>query len=215
METNEIRQEVKKGAQSSSEELQDLFCALAKAQEEMEIAKTENVNPFYKSKYADFNSVVKASRKYLTKNGLSVIQRVLTNGADKMYLFTRLCHSSGQWIEARMPINPPKNDIQSIGSYITYLRRYNYAAIVGVATSDDDDAEAAMQEARENNGKPLTKQQISEILTLLEKLDPEEKERLLKWCQVDEVDAILRSKFSSVKQALMAKIRRNGNGTKD
>jgi len=162
-----------------------------------------------------FNSVVKASRSYLTKNGLSVIQRVLTNGADKMYLFTRLCHSSGQWIEAKMPINPPKSDIQSIGSYITYLRRYNYAAIVGVATSDDDDAEAAMQEARENNSKPLTKEQMSEVLTLLEKLEPDEEDRLLKWCQVDSVESIPRSKFNSAKQALVAKIRRNGNGAGD
>jgi len=212
METNEIKQEVKKGAQVSSEELQDLFCALAKAQEEMEVAKTDNVNPYYRSKYADFNSVVKASRKFLTKNGLSVIQRVLTNGEDKMYLFTRLCHSSGQWIEAKMPINPPKSDIQSIGSYITYLRRYNYASIVGVATSDDDDAEAAMQEAREKRGKPLTETQISELRMLLEKLESEEESRLLNWCQVDAIEAIPRSKFNAAKQALVAKIRKNGNG---
>jgi len=212
MESVENKIEKKRGAQSSSEELQDLFCALAKAQEEMEVAKTENVNPFYKSKYADFNSVVKASRKCLTKNGLSVIQRVLTNGTDKMYLFTRLCHSSGQWIEAKMPINPPKTDIQSIGSYITYLRRYNYASIVGVATSDDDDAEAAMQEARENNGKPLTEGQASEIYMLLEKLAPEEEKKLLKWSQSDAVESIPRSKFNSAKQALVTKIRRNGNG---
>jgi len=54
MEVFENKPEVKKGAQSSSEELQDLFCALAKAQEEMEAAKTDNINPYYKSKYADF-----------------------------------------------------------------------------------------------------------------------------------------------------------------
>ena len=51
------------------------------------------------------------------------------------------------------------------------------------------------------------------VLTLLEKLDPEEEEKLLKWCQIDAVEAVPRSKFEAAKQALEAKIRRNGNGT--
>jgi hypothetical protein len=43
-----------------------------------------------------------------------------------------------------MTVNPPKQDIQSLGSYLTYLRRYTYSAIVGVvASEEDDDGEAA------------------------------------------------------------------------
>ena len=56
-----------------------------------------------------------------------------------------------------MPIVPPKNDIQTIGSYITYLRRYNYAAMVGVvASGEDDDGETAMAvpRANPNSSKP-------------------------------------------------------------
>jgi hypothetical protein len=34
-----------------------------------------------------------------------------------------------------------------MGSYITYLKRYSYAALVGIAT-DDDDGEQAMQTYR-------------------------------------------------------------------
>ena len=44
-----------------------------------------------------------------------------------------------------MRIVPPKSDIQTLGSYITYLRRYSYATLVGIVTSDeDDDGEVAM-----------------------------------------------------------------------
>lgn len=138
-----------------SKEVAKLFEALAKAQLEMYVAKTDSTNPFFKSKYADLASVVGASRPCLAKNGLSVIQRVLPNGNQALYLHTRLCHSSGQWMESRMPLNPPKQDIQTMGSYMTYLRRYNYASVVGVvASEEDDDGETAMHEPRKRGQSP-------------------------------------------------------------
>ncbi len=134
---------------SESETLDKLFQAISKAQQEMEMAKTENRNPFFKSKYADLASVVKASRPYLCANGLSVIQRIIPSESGESCLYTRLCHSSGQWMESCMPLRAPKPDIQTIGSYITYLRRYNYASIVGViAAEEDDDGEKAMETDR-------------------------------------------------------------------
>ena len=140
----------------------ELFGALAKAQMEMEIAKQEARNPFFKSSYADLAAIVTASRPHLTKNGLCVIQKVVPNEKGN-YLHTVLGHTSGQWIESRMIINPPKNDIQTIGSYITYLRRYSYSAMVGVVSADeDDDGEKAMKEERKNkNQEPIGTSKIS------------------------------------------------------
>ena len=131
------------------QELDKLFEALAKAQLEMEVAKTDSVNPFFKSRYADLASVVRASRPFLAKNGLCIIQRTLTHENGEVFLYTRLCHSSGQWIESNMAVKPPKADIQTLGSYLTYLRRYMYAAVTGVVAGDeDDDGEIAMGEPR-------------------------------------------------------------------
>ena len=133
---------------TESAELGELFGALAKAQAAMETAGKDSANPFFKSRYADLSSIVKASRKALTSNGLCVVQTVRQVDGSQ-YLVTRLGHSSGQWMESRMEINPPKNDVQTIGSYITYLRRYAYASICGVVAADeDDDAEGAMHSAR-------------------------------------------------------------------
>jgi hypothetical protein len=130
---------------SESQSLDKLYAALSKAQLEMLPAKTGSSNPFFKSKYADLASIVKASRKSLGINGLAVIQRIIRNGSAGMTLLTRLCHASGQWIESSMTVNPPKQDIQSLGSYLTYLRRYTYSAIVGVvASEEDDDGEASI-----------------------------------------------------------------------
>lgn len=148
-----------------SEQLNELFTALAKAQLEMEVAKTDNLNPFFKSRYADFASVVRVSRPVLASNGLAVVQRIITANDSTLRLLTRLCHTSGQWMESEMTIDPVKKDIQSIGSYITYIKRYTYAAIVGVVTSnEDDDGEAAMAKVRNPviNVPPAKKDFISE-----------------------------------------------------
>lgn len=142
------KQETPTLSPAHSAELNELFAALAKAQSEMPIAKTDSTNPFFKSKYADLTAIVKVSRPSLSKNGLAVTQLPLfVNGRE--ILFTRLTHSSGQWIECTMPLNPPKSDAQTRGSYMTYMKRYSYAAITGVvAEGEDDDAEAAMAPSR-------------------------------------------------------------------
>lgn len=133
-----------------SESLQELFAALAKAQGEMQTAGLRSENPYFKSRYADLAEIVRVSRPALTKNGLAVIQQILPNNDGQNILHTILTHSSGQWIESRMRILPSKPDVQSLASYITYLRRYSYAALCGiVASNEDDDAEVAVATDRE------------------------------------------------------------------
>jgi len=183
-----------------SNELDQLFAALSNAQLNMEVAKTENINPFFKSKYADLATIVKASRPYLAKSGLSVIQRIIDKD-EKMFLLTRLCHSSGQWIEEKMPINPDKTNIQAIGSYITYLRRYCYAAIVGVvASGEDDDGEKAMEKARNTgiggSNKCISKSQLEVLSIELEK-DAYLLDNLLKGYNIKKLAELPASKYTS------------------
>lgn len=139
---------------NESQELKELFAALAKAQAEMRIAGLSSENPFFKSRYADLADIVRASRPALTKYGLSVIHQILPNEDGASMLHCILCHSSGQFIRTSMRILPVKNDIQSLGSCITYLKRYTYAAITGVICSDDDDdGELVMSNVREEMKK--------------------------------------------------------------
>lgn len=135
---------------SRSTDLKELFAALAKAQAEMNTAGLSNTNPFFKSRYADLAEIVKASRPALSKHGLAVIQQMLTDDNGQTILHTILTHSSGQWIETRMRITPPKSDPQSLGSYVSYIRRYSYGALVNVIVCDDsdDDCETAVREER-------------------------------------------------------------------
>lgn len=160
--------------------LGELFTALAKAQAEMVPAERNKENPYFKVRYADLKAVVNASRPALAKHGLAVIQDLLTSEENQIFLHTILTHTSGQYIESRMRVIPPKADIQSISSYITYLKRISYASLVGVVIGDeDDDGEAATEpyrniklkkpslpqhpDHRENLGESITREQLEEL----------------------------------------------------
>lgn len=144
-----------------SNELGSLLEALAKAQAIMEGAREDSSNPFFKSSYADLTSVWQACREPLSKNGLSVIQTTQVIG-EKKYLVSLLGHVSGQWIKSVLPIEPSKPDIQSLGSAITYSRRYTLASLVGVCPVDDD-GEATMD--RNKQKKDLHTEEANEPIT--------------------------------------------------
>jgi hypothetical protein len=125
-----------------------LVSALSKVQGEMKAAKKDSENPFFKSHYADLASIWDACRAPLAKNELAVLQYV-----DAGDLVTMLAHSSGEFVNGRIAITTKKDgDVQSLGSAITYLRRYALAAMVGVVT-EDDDGNAATKPAAQGQGK--------------------------------------------------------------
>jgi hypothetical protein len=171
---------------SSSENLNELFTALSKAQAEMRGALKDADNPFFKSRYSDLSSVWESCRGPLTKHGLSIIQ--ITGQEDgKLVLKTRLCHSSGQWLEGVMPILMAKQDSQSLGSAVSYTRRYSLSAIIGGYAVDDDGEEAM--------GRDLPKAPVSPQASIKAKpqaqLPPEQRDRLVeamgkfKWKHAD------------------------------
>lgn len=125
-----------------SETIGALAAALAKAQSQISGAVKDAANPFFKSKYADLESVWQACRKPLTDNGLSVVQTTHYT-SDTLMLITTLMHASGEWIAGEMPVLMKDYSPQAQGSGLTYARRYALAALVGVYQTDDD-GEAAM-----------------------------------------------------------------------
>lgn len=144
----------------TSEQINEIATALAKAQGEMGAALKDATNPFFKSKYADLASVWDACRGPLTKHGLSIAQFPTTeySGTPEIYkwtskmgeeragvrvicivsVVTRLLHTSGQFLEDTSSAMLPSGDPQAVGSAITYLRRYSLQSIAGVAPEDDD-----------------------------------------------------------------------------
>ena len=123
-----------------SESIVNLAGALVKAQGEMGNASKGAANPFFKSKYADLESVWDACRDLLANNGLAVAQFPGTYSEldNSMSLTTILTHESGEYICHEMSVPVTKTDPQGAGSALTYMRRYALAAVVGVVQADDD-----------------------------------------------------------------------------
>ena len=120
--------------------------ALAAAQGELEDAKKDAINPAFKgSKYATLASVRAALSKVLPRHDLAVVQGFEPSGDDGVCIVTTLMHSSGEWIRSAIYMPVTKKDAQGFGSACTYGRRYSLAAIVGVASDDDDDGNAAVR----------------------------------------------------------------------
>jgi len=91
-------------------------------------------NPFFKSKYADLNSVIDATDFALEEVGLVYIDRV-----DNMNLISEIVdYESGESIQNITPLILTKNDMQQLGSAITYARRYARMSMCGLMAVDDD-----------------------------------------------------------------------------
>lgn len=119
------------------ENLNELFSALSKLQGDLEPAKKDTSNPFFKSKYADLESCWAVVRTLMKANGLSLIQ--LPEVSDnKVIIKSILGHSSGQFIENSLSMIPKDTTPQSVGSAITYGRRYAMSAMLGISAEDDD-----------------------------------------------------------------------------
>lgn len=121
----------------TSNVINEIAAALSKAQGAMGGAVKDSANPFFKSKYADLESVWQACRAPLASNGLAVVQTV-NAGELGIGITTMLTHTSGQWIKDTMIIHPKDDSPQALGSAVTYARRYALAAIAGVYQTDDD-----------------------------------------------------------------------------
>jgi hypothetical protein len=117
--------------------------SLLKAKTNMGAALKDSSNPFFKSKYADLNSVKAACEPALSEQGIGVFQPTIQK-EGKNYVHTLLLHESGEWFASDTEIVCSKqNDPQALGSAITYARRYGLQSLVGLG-AEDDDGESAM-----------------------------------------------------------------------
>jgi len=141
---------------NQSESIAKLATALSIVQGKLSHAKKDSANPFFKSKYADLESVWDACRDLLAGNGLSVMQFPGEYVDGCMSMTTILAHSSGEWIGQEMSLPVTKPDSQGCGSCLSYMRRYSLAAVVGVVQADDD-GNAAVQSKSSPSMKSIAK----------------------------------------------------------
>lgn len=146
----------------TSERTENIFKALSEFQKEVEnpekkaTAKIHTEKGDYSYNYSTLPDTLNVVRPKLTKHGLSVTQDTL-NVDGGIGIETLIAHSTGEWIlYGPLSLTPDKPGPQAAGSVITYGRRYQLAAALGIASEEDDDANVAESEAekKEEAKKP-------------------------------------------------------------
>lgn len=150
--------------------MENICKAFVKFQSEFKGMKPDSSNPFFKSTYISLDGILETARPILAKNGLAVIQEATGDG-EYIFVKTKLIHESGEMIETEiLKMKPQKNDPQSMGSCITYSKRYQLAALLGICECIDDDANIATYgnntpEQSKSTGK-LSAKQVGRLLAI-------------------------------------------------
>ena len=153
--------------------------ALSIAQKDMKLPEKDKIGA--RAKYADLVSCFDAIREPFGANGLS-FQQPLIYIDGEAFLYTIIRHSSGEWIKSKAKLIPYKiattQEMQSFGGQLTYMRRYMLTSMLGLIGADEDrDVEdcdqrteptrATYKKPKDSNGRFITSEQASTILTLL------------------------------------------------
>jgi hypothetical protein len=111
-------------------------------------AKVETTKGSYTYKYANLSAISEQILPLLAELGLSWVTLPRLNAAGSFVLYYRLRHVSGDGDEGEFPITS-SGTMQSVGSAITYARRYCLCSITGLAPEDDDDDAARAETTQE------------------------------------------------------------------
>lgn len=111
-------------------------------------------------RYATLESALRATTAALSAHGLAVSQEVGDLSDLMIRVDTLLLHESGQYLLTTgcAPIEQSVSrsgsrtlsDVQEAGKTSTYLRRYQYCAILGITAEEDDDAALPADSVRAN-----------------------------------------------------------------
>ena len=155
----------------TSESIKQLAQSLIGVQNEIQGMRPDANNPFFKSTYITLDGILEYVRPILTKNGIIVLQNVSSDG-EYAEVNTRLLHISGEFMETDvLKIRPTKNDPQQHGSAITYAKRYQLGALLGISTEVDDDGNKAThgttnQAVTSSSGKKLSTAQVNRFYAI-------------------------------------------------
>lgn len=112
---------------------------LLKIQQEIGAIKKDSVNPHFKNRYFDINTLLAEIKPVLNKHGVVLIQGLdYLACTTRMALTTKLIDTdSKEEVFFTCPL-PECADAQKYGSAITYFRRYALTSLLALEAEDDD-----------------------------------------------------------------------------
>ena len=120
--------------------------------------KKNGTNPFHKSKYATLESVMETIETPLEENGLGYVQ-IPTESGLKTVIYDL---EGNDTIEGFISY-VGANDMQKLGSAITYARRYALVTMFGLEQTDDDGNYASGYDKRQQQKTKVKQYSINDI----------------------------------------------------
>ena len=114
-------------------------------------------NPFFKSNYADINSVIDSINPILDELGIVFTQCPnFIDGVDVLTTRISIADDPKEFIESNVRLLLPSADMQKLGSAITYARRYALISMFALETEDDDGNTASKKVSKKGTKKEST-----------------------------------------------------------
>lgn len=151
----------------TSESIVNIAAALADMQSDKKVIGKSGENKFDKYSYAMLEDYIRETKDALAKHGFFIItstgeaqrldNRITKSGgtehAVQVKLTVRLMHKSGEWIEVECLGEGQDRADKAIYKAITGARKYAIASLLGLATSDDPEADEDVGLSGKNTGK--------------------------------------------------------------
>jgi hypothetical protein len=121
-----------------------MYKKILEAKKEIGKATKNATNPHFKNKYVDINALIETVEGILLSKGLVLLQPI-ENGK----VYTRIVDAeSKEMIESFIDL-PIGGTPQSMGSAITYYRRYTLQSLLSMQAQDDDGQLASQPQRKE------------------------------------------------------------------
>ena len=192
-----------------SDSLINMAPALLAAQKSLGNVKAKGKNPMFHSTYVPLDDFIHEARNVLNANDISIIQSTFSH-EGRVGARTMLIHKSGEFIESdgasalvELSTNregkPTNSYGQAAGSLVTYFRRYDGFAILGIAETDND-AQVSRGETKKVVGPAETKA----IKGMIESTGTDE-QAFCKFLSVGKLAELPLDQYSKAMGALQAK----------
>ena len=172
-----------------TEQLDQLFTALSKAQAEFPLIEKSRTAHY--GNYADLSDMLNPLWPVLKAHGLSVYDFTTINTNGSLIINVRLGHSSGQFTTTQCLFREGLAKDAEWGGCLTFIRRYMYRSILGIAIpndiDDNDDGHAV-------SSQPLTKEQLE----FLEKLPQDAQQKVMSFYKVNNLKDITKVQFDKI-----------------
>ena len=180
----------------------------SKAERERPGGPSPDAVPQQSTPYATLETIIAAIRAPLSKHGFSIrFEHATANGLIETTAI--LTHRDGHAERANVPplqhdSSGSKNNVQAIGSSLTYGRRYALLALLAIVSHAPQDAD---DDGKAATGRPsgvITEEQVAEIVSLINETDTETT-GMLKYVGAQSIESMTAAQYAKARSVLMRK----------